>query len=107
MDATFATTVPAFRTYSKFPSIRRDLAIVVEEKIPAATVVDCARAAAGSLLKHVIVFDVYRGSGVDSSRKSIGLGLILQDDSRTLTDADADQAMQSVTLGLEPGSGRQ
>jgi len=101
MNATFAATVPAFRTYSKFPSIRRDLAIVVDEKIPAATVVECARAAAGSLLQHVIVFDVYRGSGVDSSRKSIGLGLILQDDSRTLTDADADQAMQSVTLRLE------
>ena len=93
--------VPAFRSYSKFPSIRRDLAIVVEEKVPAATVVECARAAAGALLQHVIVFDVYRGSGVDSSRKSIGLGLILQDVSRTLTDADADQTMQSVTLRLE------
>lgn len=101
VHATFAAAVPAFRTYSKFPSIRRDLAIVVEEKISAATVVNCARAAAGELLQHVIVFDVYRGSGVDSRRKSIGLGLILQDVSRTLTDADADQSMQSVTLRLE------
>jgi phenylalanyl-tRNA synthetase beta chain len=101
VDETFFAKVPAFRNYSKFPSIRRDLAIVVEEKTAAATVVECVRAAAGKSLQHVIVFDVYRGKGVDSSRKSIGLGLILQDDSRTLTDADADQAMQSVTHRLE------
>jgi phenylalanyl-tRNA synthetase beta chain len=101
IEPTFAAIVPAFRAYSKFPSIRRDLAIVVDEKILAASVVECARAAGGALLLHVIVFDVYRGSGVDSRRKSIGLGLILQDVSRTLTDADADQTMQSVTLRLE------
>jgi phenylalanyl-tRNA synthetase beta chain len=100
-ETTFAATVPVFRSYSKFPSIRRDLAVVVEEKVSAANVVDCARHAAGALLQHVIVFDVYRGTGVDSSRKSIGLGLILQDVSRTLTDADADQTTQSVTLRLE------
>jgi phenylalanyl-tRNA synthetase beta chain len=101
VEPTFAASVPAFRGYSKFPSIRRDLAVVVEEKVSAASVVECARAAGGALLQHAIVFDVYRGSGVDSSRKSIGLGLILQDVSRTLTDADADQTMQSVTLRLE------
>jgi len=100
-EATFGATVPAFRNYSRFPSARRDLAIVVEEKVSASEVVECARAAAGALLRDAIVFDVYRGSGVDSSRKSIGLGLILQDDSRTLTDADADRTMQSVTLRLE------
>jgi phenylalanyl-tRNA synthetase beta chain len=60
-----------------------------------------ALAAAGALLQHVVIFDVYRGEGVDSRRKSIGLGLILQDVSRTLTDADADQTMRSVMLRLE------
>jgi phenylalanyl-tRNA synthetase beta chain len=47
------------------------------------------------------VFDVYRGKGVDSRQKSVGLGLILQDSSRTLTDEDADQKMRSVMLTLE------
>jgi phenylalanyl-tRNA synthetase beta chain len=101
MDAAFAAAVPAFRGYSKFPSIRRDLAVVVDEGTSAATLVDAVRAAAGALLQHVVVFDVYRGTGVDSRRKSIGLGLILQDTSRTLTDADADQTMRSVTHRLE------
>ena len=101
VDAAFAASVPAFRSYSKFPSIRRDLAIVVDEHISAAALKNVARTAAGERLQDVVVFDVYRGKGVDSRRKSIGLGLILQDVSRTLTDEDADQTMRSVMLRLE------
>jgi phenylalanyl-tRNA synthetase beta chain len=101
LDAVFAAHVPAFRTYSKFPSIRRDLAVVVDEQTSAAALEKVARDAAGERLQQLLVFDVYRGTGVDSRRKSIGLGLILQDVSRTLTDADADQTMQTVMLRLE------
>jgi phenylalanyl-tRNA synthetase beta chain len=101
LEPVFAARVPAFRSYSKFPSIRRDLAIVVDEQVSAATVSTVAREAAGEWLQQVVVFDVYRGTGVDSRRKSIGLGLILQDASRTLTDADADRTMQTVMLRLE------
>jgi phenylalanyl-tRNA synthetase beta chain len=74
---------------------------VVDERTPVGTIVKVASEAAGAWLQHVAVFDVYRGSGVDSSRKSIGLGLILQDVSRTLTDADADQTIQNVMVNLE------
>jgi phenylalanyl-tRNA synthetase beta chain len=100
LDAAFAAGVPAFRSYSKFPSIRRDLAVVVDESVAADTVIATVRRAAGALLQHVTIFDVYRGAGVDSRRKSVGLGLILQDVSRTLTDADADQTVQSITVHL-------
>ena len=101
IEPAFAARVPAFRSYSKFPSIRRDLAVVVDEQTPVATIKSVAIEAAGAWLQHVVVFDVYRGGGVDSSRKSIGLGLLLQDVSRTLTDADADQTMQKVMARLE------
>jgi phenylalanyl-tRNA synthetase beta chain len=101
LEPAFAARVPAFRSYSKFPSIRRDLAVVVDERAPVAAITKVASEAAGPWLQHVVVFDVYRGSGVDSSRKSIGLGLILQDVSRTLTDADADQTMHRVMASLE------
>jgi phenylalanyl-tRNA synthetase beta chain len=93
--------VPAFKPYSKFPSIRRDLAIVVGDEISADALTRAARAAIGEILREVVVFDVYRGKGVDSRRKSVGLGLILQDASLTLTDGDADQKMHSVMLSLE------
>jgi phenylalanyl-tRNA synthetase beta chain len=100
MDQAFAATVPAFRSYSKFPSIRRDLAVVVDEEVTADALVAAARAAGGARLRYVAIFDLYRGPGVDSGRKSVGLGLILQDVSRTLTDADADQTVQSITVHL-------
>jgi phenylalanyl-tRNA synthetase beta chain len=101
LDALAPVTVPAFERYSKFPSIRRDLAIVVDEHVSAEALTEAARQAAGDLLQHVVVFDVYRGKGVDSRRKSIGLGLILQDASRTLTDEDADKKIRSVMQKLE------
>jgi len=69
--------------------------------VSSAAVCNVAREAAGEWLRNIVVFDVYRGRGVDSRRKSIGLGLLLQDVSRTLTDEDADQTMQNVMLRLE------
>jgi phenylalanyl-tRNA synthetase beta chain len=93
--------VPAFRKYSKYPSIRRDLAIVVDDRVSAEALTKAARAAAGDMLQDILVFDVYRGKGVDSRQKSVGLGLILQDSSRTLTDEDADQKQRSVMRKLE------
>lgn len=95
------TSVPSYARYSKFPSIRRDLAIVVDDQISADALTKAVRAAAGDILQHVLVFDVYRGKGVDSRQKSVGLGLILQDSSRTLTDEDADQKLRSVMQRLE------
>jgi phenylalanyl-tRNA synthetase beta chain len=101
LDAAFAASVPKFVAYSKFPAVRRDLAIVVDENVTAQELLAHVREAAGPLLRTAIPFDIYRGESVDSSRKSVGLGLILQDTSRTLTDEDADQAVQSVIAHLE------
>ncbi len=88
--------IPAFAPISRFPSVRRDLALVVDEQVSAAALLAGAREAAGSLLQEARIFDIYRGPGIDSGRKSVALGLILQDSSRTLTDEDADGTMQRV-----------
>jgi phenylalanyl-tRNA synthetase beta chain len=101
LDALSPAKLPVFRRFSKFPSIRRDLAIVVDDNVTADALIAVARASAGDMLQQVLVFDVYRGKGVDSRRKSVGLGLILQDASRTLTDEDADQKTRSIMLSLE------
>jgi len=69
--------------------------------VPAAELVSAAREAAGEVLSEVRVFDVYQGKGVDSGRKSIALGLILQGSSRTLTDDDSDRVVQQVRELLE------
>jgi phenylalanyl-tRNA synthetase beta chain len=59
------------------------------------------RSAGGPLLREVRLFDVYRGEGIDSGLKSIALGLILQETSRTLTDDDADGVVKAVISRLE------
>jgi phenylalanyl-tRNA synthetase beta chain len=53
------------------------------------------------LLADLTVFDVYQGKGIETGRKSIAFGLILQDSSRTLTDEDVDAVMHGITSQLE------
>ena len=92
--------LPAFQPISKYPSIRRDIAIVVEENVAAADIQACIVEETGNLLTNLQLFDVYSGKGVDSGRKSVALGLTLQDSSRTLIDADVDSLMQRLMTTL-------
>jgi len=101
LDVVLKGRVPSFEKLSRFPSIRRDLAIVVNADIPAGAIGDTIRAEAGPLLQDLRVFDVYEGKGIESGRKSIAFGLILQDSSRTLTDDDVDEVMTAITGHLE------
>ncbi len=93
--------VPTFRKLSRFPSIRRDLAVVVDAGISSALLSRAVNDAAGELLKELLVFDVYSGKGVESGRKSVAFGLILQDSSRTLTETDVDSVTSAVIRQLE------
>jgi phenylalanyl-tRNA synthetase beta chain len=97
---------PGFASLSKFPSIRRDLAIVVDQGIGFHAVERAARAAAGDLLRELVLFDVYVGEKVDSGRKSMALGLILQATSQTLTDDEVTAVVDRVlaALGTEVGA---
>jgi len=100
VNSSFGAKPPTFVKISKFPSVRRDLAVVVDESVPLAVLQENVTVSASGLLSELRVFDVYRGPGVDSGRKSIALGLILQDSSRTLTDVDADAVVTSVVRRL-------
>jgi phenylalanyl-tRNA synthetase beta chain len=96
----FVAKLLKFNKTSKFPSVRRDLAIVIDESMPLAVLQENVTVSASGLLSELRIFDVYRGPGVDSGRKSIALGLILQDSSRTLTDDDADSVVAAVVARL-------
>ncbi len=93
--------VPAYHSLSKFPRIRRDLAVLVDEAVSAGEVLEIIRSSAGEHLESVQLFDVYRGTGVEIGRKSLALGLILQDSSRTLTDQDVDLAVSRAVDQLK------
>jgi len=86
IDAALGANVPASGPISRYPAVRRDIALVVDESL---------------LARAVFVFDIYRGGAIDSGLKSVALGLILQDSSRTLTDEDTDRIVSAVVARLE------
>ncbi|MBI3343852.1 MAG: phenylalanine--tRNA ligase subunit beta [Gammaproteobacteria bacterium] len=92
--------IAKFSELSRFPAIRRDLAVVVDETVSAEQVCTCVKNAAPDYTRQVQLFDVYRGKGIDSGRKSLALGLTLQAPSRTLTDQEVDEIMQDIVKRL-------
>jgi phenylalanyl-tRNA synthetase beta chain len=100
-----ARAVPKAGELSRFPSVRRDLAVLVAEDRPWADLEASLRRALGSLLREVLIFDRYAGKGLETGVKSLAMGLILQDVSRTLTDSDVDQAVQAALAALERDCG--
>ncbi len=95
----------SFREISKFPSVRRDLAVVVDESVSALALQEAIRESCGDQLQELTLFDVYRGKGVESGRKSIAFGLILQESSRTLTDEDVESVSARVVDRLNRNFG--
>lgn len=99
--------LPAFEPLSKFPSIRRDIAVVVDRELPLAEVEQCIRGHGTEILRDILPFDVYTGDKVDSGRKSLALGLILQASSRTLTDQEVEEMIEGILRGLSEKLGAQ
>ncbi|MET0085722.1 MAG: phenylalanine--tRNA ligase subunit beta [Sedimenticola sp.] len=100
LDDKLEGSLPAYEPLSKFPSIRRDIAVVVDQDVEFNSVEACVRRAAPKTLKDILIFDVYTGEKVDSGRKSLALGLILQETSHTLTDDEVDGVMELVLKAL-------
>ncbi|HJR73147.1 MAG TPA: phenylalanine--tRNA ligase subunit beta [Luteimonas sp.] len=105
LDPLLQRRVPRAAALSKYPSVRRDLAFVVADAVTWAAVADTVRAAAGPALKDLRLFDRYRGQGVENGFKSLAMGLILQDESRTLTDRDVEAVVAQVEAAMESGHG--
>jgi phenylalanyl-tRNA synthetase beta chain len=100
VDAALAVRRPPYQEISRFPQVRRDLAVVVDEGVTLSSLAERVTLAASSLLRDLRIFDVYRGPGLEQGRKSVALGLIFQDISRTLTDDDVERLMASVVADL-------
>jgi phenylalanyl-tRNA synthetase beta chain len=95
-----AGVLPKFDELSKYPSIRRDIAILVDESVTFAAIKRCICQEAPKIIKDIRLFDVYTGENIDSGLKSLALGLILQEKSHTLTDQEVDDVVASVLQGL-------
>jgi phenylalanyl-tRNA synthetase beta chain len=92
-------SIPAFKPLSKFPQVRRDIAIIVGQLVTAAALCQCVENQS-PLIRQVLVFDVYQGAGIETGNKSVALGLVLQDDVETLTDAKVDEIIADVLAHL-------
>jgi phenylalanyl-tRNA synthetase beta chain len=93
--------LPRARALSKYPSVRRDLAFVVPEAVTWAALSTSVRGAAGPALRDLRLFDRYAGKGVEIGSKSLAMALILQEESRTLTDRDVDAVVAEVVATLQ------
>lgn len=100
-EAAFFAKLAQFRETSRYPRIRRDISFTVPESIAFRRIGERVSVVAASLIQELRVFDVYTGKGVETGRKSVALGLILQDLTRTLTDEEADRIVRSVRVDLE------
>ena len=98
-------TIPRFAELSRFPEVRRDLAVLVPLEVTAKALTDCISEASDDSLVNLKLFDVYQGKGVDPTRKSIAVGLTFQHPSRTLTDSEVTDAFERIVASLTSGLG--
>jgi len=101
LDAISSDHVPIFRELSRFPSVRRDLAIIVDARVPARAVLDCIGASVSDVLNKLELFDVYQGEGIDSGKKSLAISLTFQRSSSTLTDSEVDAFVDRAVTALK------
>ncbi len=101
LAALTAGRVPGYADVSRFPVVRRDIAVVLPQQVAAADILATARAAcAQAPVQDVLLFDVYQGQGVPDGYKSVALGITLSAAERTLTDADVEPLIAHLLRAL-------
>ena len=105
ISAICSTELTKFTELSKFPEVRRDLAILIDRDVEAGLVLDVVRKASGQCLQDLRLFDTYQGKGIDPKRKSLALGLTFQHSSRTLNEDEINVTIEDVVKALEQRCG--
>ena len=105
LSAVTLALVPSFEPLSKFPTIRRDLALLVSDSITAGVIKLCLNDIRSDILKEIQVFDVYSGEGVEQGQKSIAVALYMQHKERTLTDDEVNILIAMITKQLKKQAG--
>ena len=85
-----------YKEISKFPSVKKDLAVVVDKNITSDEIATVIKKAGGSSLSKIEVFDVYTGKGIDENKKSIAYSLTFEKMDRTLTDEEINESIEKI-----------
>ncbi|HUW26465.1 MAG TPA: phenylalanine--tRNA ligase subunit beta [Gallionella sp.] len=106
LDAVIGATLPQVSDISRFLPVRRDLAMLVDEMVAVQTLLDAVRQAAVSYVQEIMLFDVYRGKGVEQGKKSLAFRVLLQDTRKTLTDSEIETSI-ALLVGVLQQQGAQ
>ena len=99
------SAIPKFTALSRYPAIRRDLALVVDNSVVAFEIEHCLKGIESDILKSIQLFDVYSGDGVELGKKSIAVAFHLQHGERTMTDDEVDALILQITQKLQSDLG--
>ena len=101
LSAVYTTFRRKFSPLPKFPSLRRDIALVVDDAVPVREILSVIKKVDCGIIENARVFDIYRGDSLERGKKSVALSLVLRDRERTLTDDDANSLQQDILRSLE------
>lgn len=90
-----------YKEFSKFPGIKKDLAIVVDTNITSKNVEEVIKKAGGALLTKIEIFDIYKGANIGENKKSLAYSLNFEDKTKTLTDEEINKAIENIVCELE------
>ncbi len=101
LDALSQAAVMHTTEISRFPPVRRDLAVVADESMTVQFLLDTMQGEKVPHVAEIVLFDLYRGKGVEQGKKSLAFRVLLQDTQKTLTDVEIDQSMMRLVAALE------
>lgn len=96
LDALDSQPLPRYRQVSRYPSVERDLALLVAQEQPVQPLIDALHAAAPAIVQCIELFDLYQGKGIAPEQKSLAFHIVMQDTEGTLADAEVDAAIQNL-----------
>lgn len=101
LDPLTAHTLSVAGEVSKYPPVRRDIAVVVADSVSVQALLEGMQAEKSSIVAEISLFDVYRGKGMENGKKSLAFRVLLQDTEKTLTDAEADLVIAKLLDTLQ------
>lgn len=96
LDALGIVPLPRHRSIGRFPSVRRDLAFLVDQEVAVSALLATMREQAGLIVQELEVFDLYQGQGVPEGQKSLAFRIVMQDTERTLTEPEVEAAVAKI-----------
>jgi phenylalanyl-tRNA synthetase beta chain len=101
LSALMQSCLPRLGDISRYPPVRRDIAVLVDESVSVQALLDAMRAQKAPYVAELALFDVYRGKGVDEGKKSLAFRVLLKDTQKTLTDSEIEPSIDSLIQALQ------